>query len=191
LFDALVLPHLDRLLAFAVRRSDVRADAEDAVQETCVRAWVAFDELRDTARVRAWLYTIMRNRFLAGANRSTRSAAALEDIAAAAPPPTAGPGEWRLVLRDLTAALRRLPGNQRSAVILIGVEGKSYDEAAQTMGISAGAVRSHLMRGRDRLRTAMRGTDATAPCAPRPAGSPAAIAPRGMRAAPEAAAGAN
>ena len=42
----------------------------------------------------------------------------------------------------LAAALRRLPSGQRSAVILIGVEGKSYDEAAQTIGTSVGAVRS-------------------------------------------------
>ena len=168
-----------------------KADADDLVQDTLVQALANAHLWQPGSDLRAWLYTIMRNRFLAGANRSTRSAAALEDIAAAAPPPTAGPGEWRLVLRDLTAALRRLPGNQRSAVILIGVEGKSYDEAAQTMGISAGAVRSHLMRGRDGLRTAMRGSDARAPFAPCPAGSPAAIAPRGMRVSRAAAADAD
>jgi hypothetical protein len=68
--------------------------------------------------------------------------------------------ELRLLLRDLGDALRRLSANQRSAVILIGVQGKSYDEAAQSMGTSVGAVRSHLARGRDRLRTAVRGSDA-------------------------------
>jgi RNA polymerase sigma-70 factor (ECF subfamily) len=71
----------------------------------------------------------------------------------------------RLLLRDLGAALRRLPSNQRSAVILIGVEEKTYDEAAQSMGTSVGAVRSHLARGRDRLRTAVRGGDTRSPFA--------------------------
>src|SRR5437016_2547592 len=71
-FDALVLPHLDRLLAFAVRRTDTRSDAEDAVQEACVRAWVGFDELRDAARARAWLYRIARTVLSEMSERSTR-----------------------------------------------------------------------------------------------------------------------
>jgi RNA polymerase sigma-70 factor (ECF subfamily) len=121
--------------------------------------------------LRGWLYTIMRNRFLAGVTRSNRSAAALQQIAAAEPRAATGSSELRLILRDLYAALRRLPSNQRSAVLLIGVEGKSYNEAAQTMGTSVGAVRSHLARGRDHLRTAVQGTDTRPPFAARPAGT--------------------
>jgi DNA-directed RNA polymerase specialized sigma24 family protein len=76
--------------------------------------------------------------------------------------------ELRLLLRDLAASLRRLPPDQRSAVILIGVEveGKSYGEAAETMGTTIAAVRCHLARGRDRLRTAVRGADARRAFAP-------------------------
>ena len=59
-FDALVLPHLDRLLAFARRRTDSVADAEDAVQEACIRAWLGFADLRDELKVRSWLYRILR-----------------------------------------------------------------------------------------------------------------------------------
>ena len=80
------------------------------------------------------------------------------------------------MLRDLGAALLRLSSNQRSAVLLIGVEGKSYAEAAQSMGTSVGAVRSHLSRGRDRLKTAVDGTDTRPPFAPRPAAAPPAVA---------------
>ena len=127
--------------------------------------------------LRAWLYTIMRNRFLAGVNKSARSASALKEIAEPAPTSTAHASELRLLLRDLGAALRRLSSNQRSAVLLIGVEGKSYAEAAQSMGTSVGAVRSHLSRGRDRLKTAVDGTDTRTPFAPRPAAAPAATEP--------------
>src|SRR5207253_2300615 len=95
--------------------------------------------------LRGWLYTVMRNRFFAGVTRTNRSAAALQQIAATQPRPAAGSSELRLILRDLYAALRRLPSNQRSAVLLIGVEGKSYNEAALTMGTSVGAVGSHLV----------------------------------------------
>jgi len=168
-----------------------KADADDLVQDTLVQALANAHLWQPGTDLRAWLFTIMRNRFLGTVAKSHRSASALDSIAAAHQEPAAQHSEWRLVLRDLTAALRRLPGNQRSAVILIGVEGKSYDEAARTMGISVGAVRSHLMRGRDRLRTAMRGTDARAPFAPNPAGSPVAISPRGMRVAPAAGVGAD
>src|SRR5216683_6056106 len=146
-----------------------KADADDLVQDTLVQALANAHLWQPGTDLRAWLFTIMRNRFLGTVAKSNRSASALDSIAAAHQEPVAQQSELRLILRDLSAALRRLPGNQRSAVLLIGVEGKSYDEAAQSMGTSVGAVRSHLMRGRDRLKTAMRGTDARAPFAPRPA----------------------
>ena len=143
------------------------ADLDDLVQDTLAQALANQHLWQPGTDLRGWLYTIMRNRFLAGVTRSNRSTAALQQIAAAQPRPAAGSSELRLILSDLYAALRRLPSNQRSAVLLIGVEGKSYDEAAQTMGTSVGAVRSHLARGRGRLRTAVEGADARTPFAPR------------------------
>ena len=154
----------------AVRRwHREKADADDLVQDTLVQALANAHLWQPGSDLRAWLYTIMRNRFLAGLNRSTRSTVALREIASAEQVPAPHPGELRLLLRDLGAALRRLPSNQRSAVILIGVHEKSYDEAAQTMGTSIGVVRSHLARGRDRLRMTVRGDDTRPPFASRPA----------------------
>src|SRR3569833_1596876 len=60
-FHALVLPHLDRLLGFARRRTNDVGDAEDAVQEACIKAWLGFGDLRDEALVRPWLYRILRS----------------------------------------------------------------------------------------------------------------------------------
>ena len=60
-FQALVQPHLARLLRFAGRRLRNPADAEDVVQEACTRAWVAFDDLREDALVLPWLYRILRS----------------------------------------------------------------------------------------------------------------------------------
>ena len=147
-----------------------KSDAEDLVQDTVVQALANAHQWQPGTDLRGWLYTIMRNRFLAGVTRSNRSTAALEQIAATDLRPAAEPSELRLVLRDLLAALRRLPGNQRSAVLLIGVEGKSYGEAAETMGTSVGAVRSHLARGRERLRTAVQGSDTRLPFGTHPVG---------------------
>ena len=154
-----------------------RADADDLVQDTLVQALANAHLWQAGTDLRGWLYTIMRNRFLAVVNRSNRSATALEEIAAAEPPPATHMAELRLLLRDLGAALRRLSANQRSAVILIGVQGKSYDEAAQSMGTSVGAVRSHLARGRVRLKTAMNGSDTRPPFAPRPPVAEPEVAP--------------
>jgi RNA polymerase sigma-70 factor, ECF subfamily len=162
------------------------ADAEDLVQDTIVQALANAHQWQPGTDLRGWLYTIMRNRFFAGVTRSNRSTSALEQIARADLRPATDSCELRLVLRDLLAALRRLPSNQRSAVLLIGVEGKSYGEAAETMGTSVGAVRSHLARGRERLRTAVNGSDTRTPFASRAAdGSPAAPRPNAPQ--PEAA----
>ena len=148
------------------------ADADDLVQDTLVQALANPHLWQPGTDLRGWLYTIMRNRFFAGANRSARSASALSEIAAAEPAPPTDASELRLLLRDLGEALRRLPANQRSAVLLIGVQEKSYDEAAQTMGTTVAAVRCHLARGRERLRTAVRGSDARPVFAARPSAAP-------------------
>jgi RNA polymerase sigma-70 factor (ECF subfamily) len=142
-----------------------KANADDLVQDVLVQALANAHLWQPGSDLRAWLYTIMRNRFLADVKKSNRSASILKEFAVADPAPHAS--ELRLLLRDLGAALRRLPSNQRSAVILIGVQEKSYNEAAQSMGISVGAVRSHLARGRDRLRMAMLGNDTRSPFAAR------------------------
>jgi RNA polymerase sigma-70 factor, ECF subfamily len=145
------------------------ADCDDLVQDTLVQALANAHLWQPGTDLRAWLYTIMRNRFLATVAKSNRTATALDEAAVAEPAPASNWGELRLLLRDLGAALRRLPSNQRSAVILIGIQEKSYSEAAQTMGTSVGAVRSHLSRGRSRLKTAMHGADTRSPFARRAA----------------------
>jgi RNA polymerase sigma-70 factor, ECF subfamily len=153
-----------------------KANADDLVQDVLVQALANGHLWQPGSDLRAWLYTIMRNRFLAEVARSNRSASALKEIAIAEPAPATHTSELRLLLRDLGAALRRLPSNQRSAVILIGIQEKSYNEAAQTMETSIGAVRSHLARGRERLRMAVRGSDTRPPT--RPAAQPTSAAPR-------------
>jgi len=91
------------------------------------------------------------------------------------------PSETRLVLRDVGGALRRLPSKQRIAVMLVCVEGKSYEEVAEAMGLSVGAVRCHLARGRNRLRTAIEAEQPRSLFALRPAkvsdNVPASLAP--------------
>jgi RNA polymerase sigma-70 factor (ECF subfamily) len=153
-----------------------KADADDLVQDTLMRALANSHLWQPGSDLRGWLFAIMRNQFLAGIGKSNRLAAVLRSFAEADRSRAPDPREARLVLRDVEEALKRLPSKQRTAVQLAGIEGKSYDEVAQAMGLSVGAVRCHLARGRERLREATDGTENTLPRARRagPASPPAA-----------------
>ena len=156
-FNALILPHLDRLLAFAIRRSDAAADAEDAVQETCIRAWRALDDLRDDARVRAWLYRILRGVLAESDERMARrrqlvSITRLEEAHEEA---VAGDADAlfdeiaaRLSSEEVRAALRQLPEDFAVAVELHDIDGFKYQEIADIVGVPIGTVMSRISRGR-------------------------------------------
>ena len=140
-------------------------DADDLVQDTLVQALANEHLWQAGSDLRAWLFTIMRHQFLAAVAKSNR-AAALARVCAVDDPVT-DLGEARLVLRDVGTVLRRLPMKQRAALQLAGVEGKTYEEVAAAMGLSVGAVRSHLARARNRLKAAIRGSDLRSPCVDR------------------------
>ena len=156
-FDALVLPHLDRLFAFAARRSDVRADAEDAVQESCVRAWTHFDELRDTSRVRAWLYRILRTVLSEAGERTarrrqlvsiTRLETAHEELIGGDVDLLFDEIAARLSGEEVRAALAQLPEDFATAVELHDIDGFKYHEIAEIVGVPIGTVMSRISRGR-------------------------------------------
>jgi RNA polymerase sigma-70 factor, ECF subfamily len=157
-----------------------KPDADDLVQETLLRALANAHLWQPGTNLRAWLSTIMRNQFFAEVVKATRSASALQTIAAAEPDPLADACETRLILRDVAGALRRLPKKQRSAVFLVGIEGKSYGEVAKSMGISVSAVRCDLARARDRLRSAVHTVDDRSLLARRPARRPVPGAQRAL-----------
>ena len=143
-----------------------KAGADDLVQDTIVRALANAHLWRPDqpeSNFRGWLFTIMRNRFLAGLVRAKRSDTALDAIAAAdeCVPAVASRPEARLMMRDLERGLSLLPLPQRTAIRLIGVEGCSYEEAARLMDMTVAAVRCHLWRGRERLRELVEGSTAS------------------------------
>ena len=165
-FDALVLPHLDRLLAFAVRRTESRADAEDAVQEACVRGWVHFDELRDATKVRAWLYRILRTVLAEvserGARRRhlvdiTRLEGAHLDLVATDRDLLFDEIASRLTGEQVHAALAELPEDFATAVELHDIDGFKYQEIADIVGVPIGTVMSRISRGRRLLAGAIAG----------------------------------
>jgi RNA polymerase sigma-70 factor, ECF subfamily len=165
-----------------------KADADDLVQDTLAEALANAHLWRPGTNLRAWLFTIMRNEFFAATAKSNRSVSALKFIAAAELGQAADTRETRLILRDVDVALGRLPERQRTTLVLVGVEGKSYEEVAKTMGTSVGAIRCDLARARDRLRAAVHTVDDRSPFARRrPAPVPfAAVAQRAFGSIPPA-----
>ena len=126
------------------------ADAEDLVQDTIVRALASAHQWEPGTNLRAWLVTIMRNQFFTAVAQSNRAKALQSE--GVMDPAVAGKAEARLELRELGAAIARLPAKQRLAILLVAVEDKSYQEVAEAMQMTIGAVRCHLARGRARLR---------------------------------------
>jgi RNA polymerase sigma-70 factor (ECF subfamily) len=164
-FETEALASLDSLYRAALRLTRVRADAEDLVQETYLKAFRAADQFQPGTNLRAWLFTILHNTARNRARDRARDTVSIDseivDRAADAPPPggaSAGATETpqTLLLREtlapeLQAAIDALPGAFRQAVWLRDVEEFSYAEIAEMLSIPIGTVMSRISRGRHLL----------------------------------------
>jgi RNA polymerase sigma-70 factor (ECF subfamily) len=147
------IPRLRRY-ARALARGDF-SRADDLVQNCLARA-VAKQHLWQTGTdLRAWLFTILHNQYVNHVRRSAREGTSIpiEDMAAVLP--VSSNAMPSLELRDLEIAMSKLPDEQREAILLVGLEGMSYDEVASVLQIPVGTVRSRISRGRDQLRRLM------------------------------------
>jgi len=144
-----LIPALRRY-AYALLRDHDAAD--DLVQDTLERALSRWRLWRPDGDLRAWLFTMQRNLFINDWRQRQRRGphARLDDVAS---PATAGQQEAGLEMRDVLAALDQLPEEQKSLLLLIGVEDFSYDDAARILGVPMGTVMSRLSRGRQKLRS--------------------------------------
>ncbi len=156
-FQALVIPHLDRLLRFAQRRTASAVDAEDAVQDTCVKAWLSFADLRDAAKVRPWLYRILRSVLSDVSEKSdrrrqlvdiTRLEQAHEELIGGDTDVVFSEVAARLDSEMLVRALEMIPEDFATAVELHDIDGFKYHEIAEIAGIPIGTVMSRISRGR-------------------------------------------
>lgn len=162
-FEEVALVHMDALYRLALRLTRSRAEADDVVQETYLRAYRSFDRFNPGTNCRAWLFTILRNAFLNRLRAGRREVLEADvDEREPARERTAGvessPEEMFLqtVLHgDIDRALNALPLGFREAVILADLEGLSYREVAEVLGCPIGTVMSRLSRGRRLLRAAL------------------------------------
>lgn len=157
-FDEHVVPQIDVLYRVALTITGQPADAEDLVQDTLVRAFRAVDGF-DGAHPRAWLLTILRNTHI---NRGRRrrpilftdgehAERALE-LAGDTAPAAEDVVVSELFEAVLADALAALPDKHRAVVTLVDIEGLSYQQAADALGIPRGTVMSRLHRARARIR---------------------------------------
>jgi len=152
------IPRLRRY-ARALTRDVFRAD--DLVQDTLVRAIARQHRWQFGTNLRAWLFTLMHNQNADGVQRSAREGITVEFDDKGPFPPAATDLAGRLSLRDLDRALARIPEEQRRVLLLIGLEGTSYQEAARILDVPVGTIRSRVSRGRDSLRKLMGRGDGT------------------------------
>ncbi len=160
-FTAVALGSLSALYNAAHRMTGNEHDAEDLVQETYVEAFRHADQLRSLARARAWLFRILRNRFVSAARRRRArpelavidgGLEAAEEAAAAQHPPQLERGViGRLARPAILQALSRLPEEMRTALLLCDLEGFTYDEIAEITDCPLGTVRSRIARARAQL----------------------------------------
>jgi len=141
------LPDLRRFALFLCRDADL---ADDLVQTTVERAVRRRDSFDPATRLQAWLFRILRNAWIDTLRRG-RSHGRHVDLDAV--PELSGDDgdratEARLMVRSTEAAIDDLPTEQREVIVLVGVEGLSYAEAAEVLGIPKGTVMSRLARAR-------------------------------------------
>jgi RNA polymerase sigma-70 factor, ECF subfamily len=146
-FEQLVERHQTRLFTLAARVLGSRADADDAVQEALLRAWLGLPKFRGGARFSTWLYRIVLN--AAHDQRLKR-----RDPLAAELPDPADPRD-RFAESELSGELQQaldgLEETFRVAVVLADVLGCSYAEIAELTGVPEGTVKSRIFRGRTEL----------------------------------------
>jgi RNA polymerase sigma-70 factor (ECF subfamily) len=166
-FERVILPHLDAAynLARWLTRSD--HDAEDVVQEACLRAYQFFGGFRG-GDGRAWLLKVVRNTCYTWLerNRPREPVTAFDEDKHSAADPGASPPDLALRSEDrqlLHQALDRLPPEYREVIVLRELEGFSYKDIAGIAGIPLGTVMSRLARARERLQQALAGPTSKEP----------------------------
>lgn len=171
-FSSDVLAHAPQLFAHALRTTGNRADAEDLLQETYLRAWRGYEGFTEGTNLRAWLFRIMTNLYINRYNQQRRrpEEESLEEIEdfylykrivgdGALGGGTADSAEISLLSRlgddEVRAALDSLPALHRQLVLLRDVEGFTYAEIAGMLEIPPGTVMSGLHRARNALEKAL------------------------------------
>jgi len=153
---------LPRLRRFALSLTGNASDADDLVQDAVERALRNLHRWQEGTRLDSWMFRLTQNLWIDTVRaRGVRKAQPLETTEAShAAVDGAREVEARLIFADTNAALTKLPDEQRAAVALVLVEGMSYRDAADVLGVPIGTLTSRLYRARVALAAALAGEGA-------------------------------
>lgn len=168
--------NMDSIFALALRLTRNSADAEDLVAESVTRAWAAISNLDNHKAFRPWIFRILHNCFISHYRKKKvrpvevayQEISDSEDTEDVAPLLIRQPDEflnwWANPEREFTnnllgeqiiEAIEKLPESFRVTIVLVNIEGLSYDEAADVLEVSPGTIRSRMNRGRTLLQKAL------------------------------------
>lgn len=165
-FELLVGEQLDGLYRSALRLTRNRTTAEDLLQEVMLKAWRSFHTFQEGTSIRAWLHRILMNAFFDAHRKQTREPEVVDQedvgdfylydkVQEGASLSEAGNPEVEVLDRimdtEVRDSLEAIPAQFRAAVILSDVEGFTYNEIAEILGVPVGTVMSRLSRGRHML----------------------------------------
>jgi len=151
-FETELLAATPFLRAFARTLCHDSEQAEDLAQEALLKAWQCREQFQPGTNLRAWLATILRNRFYSLGRRRKWQADYDQEIIERT---LVAPDDQQAIveLDEVRRALSMLPDFQREALILVGAGGMSYDEVAHIAGCPLGTVKSRVRRARDELQS--------------------------------------
>ncbi len=168
-FERVALPQLSYLYTSAFYLTKDRADAEDLVQETYLRAFRFFDKFQPGTNFRAWLLSILQNLFINRDRQKRREAPTVqwgtvdevyESMVEQNENMGGGNPEHHFVSQmmddEVEMALRGLPEEFRTPIVLVDIEELTYEESANIMECPMGTVRSRVSRGRRMLQVALK-----------------------------------
>jgi RNA polymerase sigma-70 factor (ECF subfamily) len=144
------LAAIPSLRAFAISFTNNRDRADDLVEETILRVWANIDKFEPGTNLNAWLFTILRNLFHSD-YRKRKHEVEDADGSFAARLKTLPDQQSHLDFEDFRVALAMLPRDQREALLLVGAQGMSYEEAAGVCNVAVGTVKSRVNRARSKL----------------------------------------
>lgn len=155
-FKALLAAAIPQLRAFGRSLSGSADGADDLVQETMLKAWVARDRFIAGTNMRAWTHVILRNIYFSQARRA-RFKGEWDEFSADLLLAVPGGQESHVALSDLQRALMQLPAEQREALILMGAGGMTCEQVAEISQCATGTVKSRVARARAALRGLLEG----------------------------------
>lgn len=144
---------LPELRAFARFLAGTKTEADDLVQEAIARTLQSLNKISGVAELKPWCFAILRNTFHEQLRVRRREQVRLQQqVTSDATPATQ---EMSSDVRDLGQRLQRLPPLLREALILVGAQGLSYEEAADICGVPAGTMKARVSRARRQLALAL------------------------------------